>query len=87
MRVIREKFWTKNFGPMGHPKDTLGPIWPLTVVLGNFFLVILNTYGMVYITLQFIALDNFFAKELASAVMCTLISEKYLKFASEDWGY
>ena len=60
MRLIRKKFWTKNFGPMGHPWGTWGPIWPLTVVLGNFCLVILNTYGMVYITMQVIALENFF---------------------------
>ena len=45
---------------MGHPWGTWGPIWPLKVVLGNFFLVILNTYAMVYITMQVIALDNFF---------------------------
>ena len=58
MWLIREIFWTKNFGPLGHPQGTWGPIWPLTVVLGNFFLVILNTYGMVYITMQVIALEN-----------------------------
>ena len=50
---------------MGHLQGTWGPIWPLTVVLGNFFLVILNTYGMVYITMQAIALDNFMTKKRA----------------------
>ena len=65
MRLIKEKFWTKNFGPMGHPWGTWGPIWPLTVVLGNFFSVILNTYGMVYITMQAIAPDNFLPKKRA----------------------
>ena len=58
MRLIKENFWTKIFGPMGHPWGTLGPIWPLTVVLGNLFLVILNTYGMVHITMLVIALEN-----------------------------
>ena len=59
MRLIKENFWTKNFRPMGQPWGTWGPIWALTVVLGNFFLVILNTYGMVYITVQVTALDYF----------------------------
>ena len=61
--------WIKNFGPMGHPWGTLGPIWPLTVVLGNFFLVILNTYGMVYITMQVIALENSMTHKGASVPM------------------
>ena len=64
-----KKFWTKIFGPMGHPWGTWGPIWPLTVVLGNFFLVILNTYGMVYITVQVTALDYFCSHKSASLPM------------------
>ena len=51
---------------MGH-LGYLGAILPLTVVLGNFILVIFNTYGMVYITyhVDVITLDkNLLAKVL-----------------------
>ena len=52
------KILDKNFWSHGTPLGYLGAIRPLKVVLGNFFLVILNTYGMVYITMQVIALEN-----------------------------
>ena len=79
MRLIKENFWTKNFGPMGQPQGTWGPIWPLKVVLGNFFLVILNTYRMVYITMQVIALENYLTRKGAQNHMCNVYSRFFFK--------
>ena len=64
-KILYQKSWSHGT-PLGYP----GAIWPLKVVLGNFFLVILNTYGMVYITVQVTALDYFCSHKSASLPMC-----------------
>ena len=61
-----QKFWSH-----GAALWYLGAHLPLTVVLGNSFLVIFkHLWDGLYFTMHVIALDNFFAMELASAVMC-----------------
>ena len=60
-----QKIWSLGTN-LGDPR-ALGTT---PVVLGSVRMLILFTFVMIYMMAHLIALDNFFAKELASVPMC-----------------